>query len=363
MASIEERKRADGTTAYKAEVVIRVDGKRKKKSATFDREVTARAWSKRIEKQLKAGGAEEIFEARQERKTVADAIEKYMTSTAIDLKSTKKQVLGFVRDKRCKFSELYLDELAAHDIREFAAELARGDRGPATISSYLTHVCHVLSVAEDDFGPAYRVSLDALTRGKKSARRNGLAGKPSVRDRRPDIDEIDALMQYFIRRYEADERTVPMHFIVPFAIFGCRRMSEIVNLRWSDLEDNEMLVRGTKHPRKPEGLDLHTIITDEAKRIIGMHGTRNEELIFPYHRDTISRLFTEACKICEIEDLHFHDLRHEGISWLREKGWSVSHVMLVSGHSSTQTLDRYTRLKERGDKYEDWKWWPVLEKL
>ena len=27
MASIEERKRADGTTAYKAEVVIRVNGK------------------------------------------------------------------------------------------------------------------------------------------------------------------------------------------------------------------------------------------------------------------------------------------------------------------------------------------------
>ncbi len=29
MASIEERKRANGTTAYKAEVVVRIDGKRK----------------------------------------------------------------------------------------------------------------------------------------------------------------------------------------------------------------------------------------------------------------------------------------------------------------------------------------------
>ena len=37
MASIEKRKRADGTTAYKVEVVARGDGKRHKKSATFDR--------------------------------------------------------------------------------------------------------------------------------------------------------------------------------------------------------------------------------------------------------------------------------------------------------------------------------------
>ena len=362
MASIEERKRADGTTAFRASVVVRLDGRRHKKTATFNRKATARAWAAKIEKQLKTSGVEEVFVVKQERKTVADAIDRYMTATQENLKDTKKQVLGFVRDGRCEFASLHLDDVKSHDVRSFAEELSAGGRGPATVSSYLTHICHVLAVAEDDFGAAYRVDLNALVRGKASARRNKLAGKPGVRDRRPSLDEIDVLMTYFLRRAK-DARTVQMHLIVPFAIFGCRRLSEIVNLRWSDLEDDELLVRNTKHPRKPEGIDLHTVITDEAKRAIKLHGKRDDDLIFPYHKDTISRLFTEACKLCDIEDLHFHDLRHEGISWLREKGWSVSHVMMVSGHSSTQTLDRYTRLKTRGDKYENWKWWPVLAKL
>ncbi len=363
MASIEERKRADGTIAYKAEVVVRIDGKRKKKSATFDRLTTAKAWSAKIEKQIKADGSLAPFEKREERPTVSDTIDKYLRSTKSELKSTKKQVLSFVRDERCMFGKLYLDQMKPNHIREFAEELMDGGRGPATVSSYLTHVCHVLAVAEDDFGAEYHVDFDALTRGKAAARRNNLAGKPGVRERRPSLDELDKLMTYFMRRSTSDARTIPMHFIVPFAIFGCRRMSEIVGLMWSDFEDGEMLVRGTKHPSKPGGVDLHTTVTDEAQRIIALHGKRDENLIFPYHKDTISRLFTEACKLCDIEDLHFHDLRHEGISWLRECGWSTSHTMMVSGHSSTQTLDRYTKLKERGDKYEDWTWWNVLENL
>jgi len=34
-----------------------------------------------------------------------------------------------------------------------------------------------------------------------------------------------------------------MHLIVQFAIFGCRRQSEIVNLLWKDLEGEDMLVQ------------------------------------------------------------------------------------------------------------------------
>ncbi|MDF1856927.1 MAG: hypothetical protein P1U48_15990 [Pseudooceanicola sp.] len=32
-----------------------------------------------------------------------------------------------------------------------------------------------------------------------------------------------------------------------------------------------------------------------------------------------------------IEELHFHDLRHEGISRLFEMGWNIPHVVAASG--------------------------------
>lgn len=46
-----------------------------------------------------------------------------------------------------------------------------------------------------------------------------------------------------------------------------------------------------------------------------------------------------------IHDIHFHDLRHEGISRLFAAGLNIPEVSLISGHTSWATLKRYTHLK------------------
>ena len=56
-----------------------------------------------------------------------------------------------------------------------------------------------------------------------------------------------------------------------------------------------------------------------------------------------------------VHDLHFHDLRHEGISRLFEMGCNIPQVACVSGHRSWQSLKRYTHIRQRGDKYAGWK--------
>jgi integrase len=56
--------------------------------------------------------------------------------------------------------------------------------------------------------------------------------------------------------------------------------------------------------------------------------------------------------------LHFHDLRHEGISRLFEAGWDIPHVALVSGHRSWSSLQRYAHIRQRDDKYAGWRWRP-----
>jgi site-specific recombinase XerD len=47
----------------------------------------------------------------------------------------------------------------------------------------------------------------------------------------------------------------------------------------------------------------------------------------------------------KIEDLHFHDLRHEGTSRLFEAGFSIEQVALVTGHKDWKMLRRYTHLR------------------
>ena len=51
------------------------------------------------------------------------------------------------------------------------------------------------------------------------------------------------------------------------------------------------------------------------------------------------------CRDLKIEDLHFHDLRHEGTSRLFEAGFSSEQVLLVTGHKDWKMLRRYTHLK------------------
>jgi integrase len=47
----------------------------------------------------------------------------------------------------------------------------------------------------------------------------------------------------------------------------------------------------------------------------------------------------------KIEDLHFHDLRHEGTSRLFEAWFTIEQVALVTGHKDWKMLRRYTHLR------------------
>jgi integrase len=126
-----------------------------------------------------------------------------------------------------------------------------------------------------------------------------------------------------------------------------------------DQGNEQIMIRNMKHPMQTDGNDMLLDIRKEAQSIINSM-PRVDDRIFPYNRDVISRHFTDACKILGIEDLHFHDLRHEGISRLFEMGLTIPQAAQVSGHRSWQSLQRYTQIKHSGDKYANWKWWPMI---
>jgi integrase len=108
-----------------------------------------------------------------------------------------------------------------------------------------------------------------------------------------------------------------------------------------------------KHPGQKIGNDTWVDLPEEAIRVIeSMRQTK--PAIFPYSPDAITANFTRACRLLGIDDLHFHDLRHEGISRLFEMGWNIPQVAAVSGHRSWVSLKRYTHIRDRGDKYACW---------
>ncbi len=66
MGTIVERRRADGTSAYRAQILIKSKGQIvHQESSTFSRRTTAEAWLKRREKELKSPGGLEAAQRNE----------------------------------------------------------------------------------------------------------------------------------------------------------------------------------------------------------------------------------------------------------------------------------------------------------
>lgn len=351
MGTITARKRKDGSTGYTAQIVRKKDGAIVLREAkTFSKEREATAWLVYREAELdKPGGLERALRPSS---TLADAIDAY-TKRVADIGRTKTQCLRSIKDYR--IASMACEAITAKDISDFAFELRQGGRKPQTVANYISHLSAVFRAGRPLLGmplplQEMRDAQQALTASKDIA-------KSAERTRRPTLAELDALMQFFVDRQKRAPQSAPMHKLIAFAIFSTRRQEEITRIRWEDLDEKHgrILVKDMKHPGQKVGNDVWCEMPPEALAIIkGMPRTQSE--IFPYTTDAISAAFTRACAVLGIEDLHFHDLRHEGVSRLFEMGRTIPLAASVSGHRSWNSLKRYAQIREQGDKFTGWKW-------
>jgi integrase len=223
----------------------------------------------------------------------------------------------------------------------------------------MSHLSSVFNIAK----PAWGIPLDReqMRAAFAVTKQLGMTTKSDKRDRRPTLEELDALMAFFGDRQERSPDSAPMQRIIAYALFSTRRMEEIVRPLWKhlDVPHSRLLIKDMKHPGQKLGNDVWVDLPPPALAIIEAM-PRSSGPIFPYSTDAIGAAFTRACKVLGIADLHFHDLRHEGVSRLFEMGLSIPRVAAVSGHRSWQSLQRYTHLRQTGDKYADWKWLPAV---
>jgi integrase len=132
------------------------------------------------------------------------------------------------------------------------------------------------------------------------------------------------------------------------------RQEEICRVTWSDLNvrTRMLTIRDRKDPRAKEGNDqripLLSVSGYDALALVEEQRAfraNDSDRIFPVNHKSVSNVFTRACRELQIEDLHFHDLRHEGASRLFEAGFSIEQVALVTGHKDWKMLRRYTHLR------------------
>lgn len=142
--------------------------------------------------------------------------------------------------------------------------------------------------------------------------------------------------------------------IMEFAVLTCLRREEIFTLKWEELNKVKaapmLWVRDRKHPTEKIGNDQNIPLLGNAMAIIKRQPRvmlENGELdprIFPFDDVSYGNSFRMLRDAVGLKNLHFHDLRHEGISRLFEAGYSIPEVCDVSGHKTWECLRIYTQL-------------------
>ncbi|WP_299918168.1 site-specific integrase [uncultured Roseobacter sp.] len=316
-------------------------------SGTFRLKTLASEWVTETERLIDLGGEPTSRKARKAR-TVADLIDVHIT----DLQEVGKPIR---RSKRAVLEALKRDlgakrinALDRSSLITYGKMRAKQGAGPVTLSVDLSYLHTVMTHGAAVHG----VSLDTecLRLARKALSRLGLVGRSRERDRRPSPDEIDALLKYF------DTKTnmiIPMGRVIRFAIATAMRLEEIFKISWDDVDFTKriVVVKDRKDPRAKDGNDQKVPLLNltgydawhlllEQKILTGGKGR-----VFPYHHKSAGTAFRRARQAAGIEDLRFHDLRHEATSRLFEAGLTIERVALVTGHKDWKMLRRYTHLK------------------
>lgn len=158
------------------------------------------------------------------------------------------------------------------------------------------------------------------------------------------------------RRLEADEeerltnalrqsRNASMLPLVQLAIETAMRQGELLKLKWEDLrlanDHGTAQLRDTKN-----GEDRIVPLSSKAVAIINALPRPIEGgLLFKMTKNSVRTAWDYACKRAKIEDLRFHDLRHEATSRLFELGLDKIEAASVTGHKTLQMLKDYTHLR------------------
>jgi integrase len=173
-----------------------------------------------------------------------------------------------------------------------------------TIGIDLTYLAGMFKTAKELW--KLPVSLEPIASARANMAHLKISTRSKKRVRRPTAKEIEDLCNYL-----DTHSLLPMRDLIHFAIESARRIDEITQLRWVDLNEAERttIIRDRKHPRQKIGNVKEVPLLGKTLKIVKRQArpaevTRNCR-IFPVKSDTVSTIFPRAKTALGIGDLHF----------------------------------------------------------
>ena len=209
-------------------------------------------------------------------------------------------------------------------------------RSPATVVRYLAALSHAFTIAVNEW---QWIDDSPMRKVKKPI-------EPRGRVRFLDDGERATLLKLC---HESPNKT--LYTCVILALSTGMRQGELMGLQWRDvnLDDGFLILHETKNGERRRvalaGLALELLRNHaEVRRI-------DTPLLFPSPTKPqqpidLKKAWLNALAKADIQDFHWHDLRHCTASYLAMNGASLAEIAEVLGHKTLAMVKRYAHLSD-----------------
>ncbi len=295
---------------------------------SFDTKQEAEKWARDLEAQVDRFGAAPDTKVL-ESTTLGELLLRYQREVSPTKRGSAQEIQRIDVLRRHELAYRTMIGLSQQDIASFRDERLRSV-APSTAVRELAILSHVIEVAIRDWGLPLSRNVVKLVR------------RPIIRNersRRLTGDEEQRLLD------GCDAGQIPfLKTLVILAIETGMRRGEILGLKWSDISHNRRVLTllltkngsGREVPLSQRAFNALTTWRDAANP--------NEQRVFPMAPGTLEQAWRRLLARSNVKALRFHDLRHEGVSRLFERGLNMIEVSCISGHKELRMLKRYTHL-------------------
>lgn len=306
-------------------------------SKTFSTRIDGERWARQLEVDMDRGAyipASSI--------TLGTLIDRYVAEVS-PLKKSCKNDIHRLHYLKAHFGKVAVSSLRSSHVASWRDKRLQEGKAAGTVIKEINSLSHLIEVAMKDWGVGLPSNVVKMVRKPKQAK---------GRDRRLYAGELDAI-------FHATQSTVLVP-IIHVALETAMRMGEIVKLRWEDIDYKRSIAKLNDTKNGDDRLiplslkALATLKNIPRNKLRGPIFELTAHAVSVAFRRSVKRArqaYEASCVAgnvksdpCFLVDLHFHDLRHEAVSRLFEKGLNVMETASVSGHRTLQMLKRYTHL-------------------
>lgn len=284
----------------------------------FKTQVDAKAWARKTEAQI---DSREFVDHRSFKGSCREVLAEYLSKVTPTKKGRTPETVRLNKLMRAPWTLKRPVDVRPADIR--AWKEAQTVSGP-TLRREMGLINSVFNFAVKE----WNYPIPNPMRGVS------MPGDSKARDRRPSTAELGAIRGHFAGK--------KMGAVVEIAILTAMRRGEIASLSWEQINLEERYIHLLK---TKNGEERKVPLSRAAGDILVQYGTvarmTGMKTVFGLSARTISLYWTDAMKALQIEDLRFHDLRHEATTQLARKLSNVLELAAVTGHKDLKMLKRY----------------------